>query len=158
MYHAHKHFRVFTHKQSKNAFKSQTDKEHFGQDIQQTHRKIRVCCALETYQETAWLLDLNNRYKPTNTPMQGRNERLLVMVRCAGFRRKIKVQRWGGGGGGKAGEWGRYSRMVKSITWDAKQKTGCSYISLFFPIEKEGGYRGMREARVRVDEHRGHQG
>ena len=31
--------------------------------------------------------------------------------------------------------------MVKSITWDAKQKTGCSYISLFFPTET-GGHEG----------------
>lgn len=38
---------------------------------------------------------------------------------------------------------GRYSRMVKSITWEAKQKTGCSYISLFFPIKED---LGMQEA------------
>lgn len=42
--------------------------------------------------------------------------------------------------------WWRYSRMVKSITWDAKQKTGCSYISLLFPIKKDWG---MQEAGVR---------
>lgn len=43
---------------------------------------------------------------------------------------------WRGGGG-------KYSRMVKSITWEAKQKTGCSYISLFFPIKED---LGMQEA------------
>lgn len=53
-------------------------------------------------------------------------------------------------------EEGRYSRMVKSITWDAKQKTGCSYISLFFPTEKREDTRACRRPRskrMRRDSH-----
>jgi len=41
--------------------------------------------------------------------------------------------------------------MVKSITCDAKQKTGCSYISLFFPIKEDGG---MQEQGVRGERER----
>lgn len=71
----------------------------------------------------------------------GWGERVLKIRR----RRERKRERLGRG-------WWRYSRMVKSITWDAKQKTGCSYISLFFPIKKD---RGMQEAGVRGGQARG---
>lgn len=43
--------------------------------------------------------------------------------------------------------------MVKSITWEAKQKAGCSYISLFFPTKED---LGMQEAQVRGKEVQGH--
>lgn len=45
--------------------------------------------------------------------------------------------------------------MVKSITCDAKQKTGCSYISLFLPIKEDWG---MQEHGSEVKEREKHNG
>lgn len=87
---------------------------------------------------------MHSSRRQTEEDIQGRTENIIIIIIAI----KVKTpfaDRWGvldGDGVGAEGRGVRYSRIVKSITWDAKQKTGCSYISLFLPTEREGGDRG----------------
>lgn len=99
--------------------------------------QTRLALSLPTRSRQTWATDKKSTEEEGGVDIAGR--------RVGGG--DVVKESWKREGGETGGGWGRYSRMVKSITCDAKQKTGCSNISLFLPTKEEDW--DMQESGVR---------
>lgn len=159
MYRDLKHSKGFTHKQSKNAFKSQTDR-WFGKDKKQAQRKIRkeVLVAsqqieLETNQNavTVDFTDVNK--KDTNKLKDfGDDKKVSLLV-------VVAVRPGGAGTEGcrRAGEEeGTHEWLNPSLETPSRRQD--AHTSLSFSLQRRGTIPRHARGRGQRDEHTGHRG